>query len=228
MTTQLHPTRTPLVPPHVREALARAWPDAPPNAIAVLMAQIGLETGWNSCVCWNLGNVKAAANGPVPWCSFATVEFVNGKRVELAAGAPGTSFRAFATLDEGIAFYFEFLQKKFARSWPAVLAGDPLEFARLLREQDYYTAPLADYQAGLERIFNDWADPPLATRQELAEALARLVYDTTDYRDAVMCFQREHELVVDGDAGRLTRRALRRELGDLTPVIPTIPIEEEV
>ncbi len=203
---------TPIVPVQLRAALATAWSNAPRNAVAVLMAQIGLETGWRSCVCWNLGNVKAA--GDAPWCTFATWEMVNGRRLNLEAGDPGARFRAFSSLNEGVIFYLDIMRHRFVKAWPAVVAADPLEFARLLREQRYYTAPLADYQAGLERIFNEWADPPLATHEDVAAALGCLGYETAD---AVSCFQADHGLVVDGDAGRLTKREIRRALATTRP-----------
>lgn len=205
--------KTPLVPGEAWEALRDAWQDAPPNAIAVLMAQIGLETAWGECHCYNLGNVKAT--GDTPWCTFATWEIINGRRVDLAPGDPGARFRAFASLDEGVRFYLDFLRKRFTHAWPAVLAGDPHEFARLLREQRYYTAPLLEYQAGLQRHFEPWMEPPLGTPAQTHEALGSLGYGYADL-DPVREFQRAKGLVVDGVTGPQTRAAIREALARTT------------
>ncbi len=204
--TQLAAIRTPLVPPQLRDAIGRAWPDAPTNAIAVLMAQIGLETGWKSCVCWNLGNVKASPDASATWCTFSTWEMVGGKRVEFPAGSPGAAFRAFATLDEGVTFYLDILRHRFVHAWPAVLSGNPREFARLLREQGYYTAPFEDYATGLERIFEDWATPLLRTQWQIDEAVTALGFAS------VRAFQCAKGLVADGIAGPMTKRAIRADM----------------
>src|ERR1700745_3607920 len=81
-------------------------------SIGVIVAQHDLETGsGNSCWNWNLGNIKyVAANGAVDYCALHGVwEIVNGKRIELQSTDPGSWFRSFPTLKEGIVFYIEFI-----------------------------------------------------------------------------------------------------------------------
>jgi hypothetical protein len=216
MTGRLLPTvRTPLDPPALRSALESAWRAKygacpPRNAVAVLMAQAALETGLDACWCWNIGNVKAGKGQD--YCELAGVwEVVDGKRVDLPKGAPGTQFRAFASLEEGARAHLDVLARRFAKAWPAVLAADPGAFAGALKAQGYYTAPLADYRAGMLRWFDTYADPPLVTNLDVADALARL-----GYADA-RAFQAAVGLTADGIVGPKTRAALRAALNAEPP-----------
>ena len=208
--------RTALDPEAVRKALTEAWilkfgvqPSS--DSITVLLAQIAQETGWRACWNWNLGNVKA---GPgQDYCELAGVWEINskGERVDLPKGAPGTQFRAFATLELGITAYLGVMFKRFASAWPAVLAGDPHEFAVLLRKAKYYTAPLAEYSRGVVSHFEQLREPPLRTKAQISVVLNRLGYDTTDYIAAVKMFQKEHmsQADADGIVGPKTRGVLR-------------------
>ena len=215
--------RTTLEPEEVRRTLTAAWLErfgvAPlSDSVSVLLAQIAQETGFRACWNFNLGNVKASAAGSVAdaydYCELEGVwEIENGARVDLIKGAPGTQFRAFATLDEGAAFYLATLFRHFAAAWPAVVAGDPLEFAVALKRAHYYTAPLEDYARGLSARFEELREPPLHTQAQIAAALERVGYEVEagGYPDAVKQFQADHPECgnVDGIVGPKTRRALR-------------------
>lgn len=69
---------------------------------------------------------------------------------------PACCFRAFRTLDEGAVDYLELLHRRFASAWPAVLAGDPVQFARLLKAARYYTADENHYARGLSSIYAEY------------------------------------------------------------------------
>jgi len=208
--------RTALDPEAVRKALTEAWilkfgTQPSSDSITVLLSQIAQETGWRACWNYNLGNVKASKGQD--YCELAGVWEIgkNGERIEIPKGAPGSQFRAFATLELGVAAYLSILFKGFASAWPAVLAGDPHEFAVLLRKAKYYTAPLEDYSRGLMLHFEQLREPALRTKEQIVLVLNRLGYATTNYVAAVKMFQKEHmsEADADGIVGPKTRAVLR-------------------
>lgn len=133
------------------------------KSIGVLYAQNTLETG-SSIAMWNnnIGNVKFVPNANpakddgVTYMMLANVwEIVNGKKVIFQPPSPATWFRAFETLADGIAFQLGFLRNyRYKKAWTAVEAGDPAEFAHLLRVAGYYTAPEADYVKLMNYHFN--------------------------------------------------------------------------
>jgi hypothetical protein len=70
---------------------------------------------------------------------------------------PWCRFRAFETLLEGSIDHVKLLNKRFSKSWPAVLAGDPTQFAHLLKVQGYYTADERIYANSVRSCFNEWS-----------------------------------------------------------------------
>lgn len=132
------------------------------ESIGVLYAQNALETGgtvamWNN----NIGNVKFVANGGniddgKEYMMLAnTWEIINGKKVIFQPPHPATWFRSFETLGDGVAHHLDFLRnKRYKKSWSAVEAGDPAEFAHLLKVAGYYTASEADYIKLMKYYFN--------------------------------------------------------------------------
>lgn len=132
--------------------------------IGVIYSQTMIETGlkafWNN----NIGNIKYVPSKnpeddklkkymmlPNVW------EIINGQKVIFNPPHPATWFRAFDTLAEGIEDHFQFLAgKRWKLAWTAVVAGDPSDFARKLKIQGYYTAPLADYEKGLNLYFKSY------------------------------------------------------------------------
>lgn len=208
--------RTALDPEAVRKALTEAWilkfgvqPSS--DSVTVLLSHIAQETGWRACWNWNLGNVKAAPGQD--FCELVGVWELDahGHRVDLAKGAPGTQFRAFATLEMGVMAYLAVIAKRFASAWPAVLAGDPHEYAVLLKKARYYTDSVEHYAQGLVSHFEQLREPALRTKEQIVVVLNRLGYATTDYIAAVKTFQREHmsEADADGIVGPKTRATLR-------------------
>ena len=163
-------------------SLAKAWlhlfAKAPKRAsLDVLAAQWALETGWGKSMhCFNVGNVKGKVGGDRNWTFFACNEILssasahhfaqidpehakitadNGKSATIWFYPPhsGCCFRAFETLDAGVADYLSLLYHRFSGAWPAALAGDPEAFAVKLHELRYYTASVALYTSVLKKTY---------------------------------------------------------------------------
>ena len=132
------------------------------ETIAVLYAQNALETGgtvsmWNN----NIGNVKYVpssnpANDAGDYMMLNNVwEIVNGQKIIYQPPSQATWFRSYPTLAAGIAQHYDFLKNhRYAQAWTAVVAGDPAQFAHLLKVAGYYTAPEADYVRNMNAYFN--------------------------------------------------------------------------
>lgn len=139
------------------------------EAIGVVWAQNALETGstasmWNN----NIGNVKFVAsknpdddNGKQYMMLSNVWEILGGQKVIFQPPHPATWFRAFSTLKEGVMFHLDFLKNhRYKSAWTAIEAGDPAQFAHLLKMQRYYTAPEADYVRAMNIYFKKFmADP---------------------------------------------------------------------
>lgn len=155
---ELPATLTPVDPVELAAALGRAWRarfglDAERKQLLVLVAQWAFETGWGKwCRNYNLGNVKRVKGDGRSWCYFRCNEIIGGKEVWFDPPHPACAFRAFDTLDEGAADYLGTLSRNFAHAWPAVVAGDPADFAHRLKQSRYYTASEEVYARSLVSI----------------------------------------------------------------------------
>ena len=145
------------------KSLIKAWYRIYNNAptkvqMGVIFAQWALETG-SGTYCWNnnVGNVKAvdSTTETIEYCALNGVwEIVNGKKVTLSPENPGAWFRSFRSLDDGVAFHTNLLRnRRYRTAWVAVEQGDPALFAKLLKQQGYYTAPEADYVRAMQYHF---------------------------------------------------------------------------
>ena len=146
---------TPITPLAVYAALRLASASLPDGqlghrSVLLLCAHVGLETGWHAAHGWNIGNFKHTPNDGHDWATFMTTEYVNGVKETLPQ-----DFRAYSSLDEGVADYLRELQRTFGYAWPAIEAGDAVDFAHRLKVRGYYTAPEADYAAGVSRVMAD-------------------------------------------------------------------------
>lgn len=159
MPTELPNKITSATPCEVFSALGRAWPDAAPAQLCVLLAQWALETARGAAMhCWNVGNIKCpAGDASHDYTYFACTEVVNGKTVAIEPPAIGCRFRAFLSLDAGVSDYLATVRARFGSAWPAVLAGDPESFAALLKAAGYYTAPEPSYAAGLRARYDEFS-----------------------------------------------------------------------
>ena len=197
MPSELVDQLTPCSKEDLIRALFDAWThlfgeEPKKESVWVLASQWALESGWGkACHCWNLGNVKSVDGDGHDYCFFACNEILKTATAHAMAAAnpstakvtqdrndglsiiwfypdhPGCRFRAFNTLLDGAVDYIGLLNKRFARSWPAVLAGDPAQFSHLLRQQGYYTADESSYTHTLTSVFHtisqlnvDYTTPP--------------------------------------------------------------------
>lgn len=194
-------TRTSYTVPQMIEAFIRAWyhefNEMPKKeAIGVIWSQTAIETGattsmWNN----NIGNVKYSPNKDpnadtgVKYMMLANVwEIIKGKKIIFQPPDPATWFRAFDTLEEGIRFQLNFLKnKRYKSSWKAVEAGDPVQFAHLLKVAKYYTAPEDEYAKGMRFHFNKFMKDK--TFETIVEKLNQEMSNTNNVKDTVDLFK---------------------------------------
>jgi hypothetical protein len=218
MALYVPPVRTKVSVADLVESLRRAWTArwSPPRrwSLVLLAAQWGIETADGASMwCWNIGNVKRMPGHP--WTMLDNVpEIIGGKRVVFRPPHSQTHFRAFASLDDGAAAYLDILFRRFAVAWPAVVAGEATQFARALKSARYYTADEHAYADALVRrvdlIERKLDGYGLKTQAEIAAALRRLGYITSDLVGAVRAFQADHAgLAIDGVPGKYTKDAIR-------------------
>lgn len=223
-------------------ALDRAWvkkfdTDPRPEQLLVLLAQWALETGRGASMhAWNVGNVKGRIDGSDghSWTFFSCDEVINGKVVWFHPDEPGCCFRAYDTLEEGVADYLEELWRRFHSAWTAVLGGDPGQFGHLLKLARYYTAKerrafpgdTPGYCDTLEALFREFKASISSSYdlhswrgiQGALNALGEAPLLTVDNDPgpltlaALRRFQRKHGLVVDADPGANTIMALSEAL----------------
>lgn len=104
----------------------------------------------------NVTNASPRADGKGPDAAI-TKSLPNGlQEVWFYPNNPACCFRAYQSLAEGAVDYFDLLRKRFASAWPAVEAGNPAEFSRLLKQARYYTGDEGQYTRGLVAIFNEY------------------------------------------------------------------------
>ncbi len=127
----------------VRAKLREKLGDGP--AADLLAAQIGLETAdGKGSYGYNVGNIKAVDKPGVKYQSLKTWEQENGKRVDRRE-----PFVAHDSLDEGLDYYIEFLDKKGLLD--AADSGDVDAFNHALKSKGYYTADESKYGANMKK-----------------------------------------------------------------------------
>ena len=147
-------------------------------SVGCLWAQYAHETGRGAfCFNFNIGNVKHQP-GHDYMMLRGTWEIENGKRVVYEPPHRATWFNSYPSLDEAMADHLRFLkEKRYASSWPAIVNGDPTEFAVRLKVRGYYTAPLADYAKAL-RAFHAEFMQLSAYEEAMTEILRTLEAET--------------------------------------------------
>lgn len=107
--------------------------------LAVVWAQHAIETGESTSMYnYNIGCVKKTYANNKYWDTFKTKYFMLDEF--------GPIYLAFETLQEGAKFYLKFLKHtKFKSAWKAIEAGNPVEFAHLLKEAKFYHSSEEEY-----------------------------------------------------------------------------------
>ena len=155
------PLRSRISPAELYGALRLSWRclfgvDPSPDSILVLMAQWALETGHGkSCYCHNLGNVKSNLKSG-DWYFMRCWEIIDGEKVWIDPDNPGCAFKAYNDLFTATLAHLETLSIRYAKSWSAVLAGDPSQFCALLKKQYYYSGNEAEYTSSVVSIYNSY------------------------------------------------------------------------
>lgn len=143
----------------VRRELARQLEELRPDltaaqrerAASIIAAQAVMETGGGAAVAWregwNFGNVTAGASWTGPVVQGGDLEYRPGadKPVRIVQ-----RFRKYATLAAAVSDFLVLLSwSRYRPARDALFRGDAEGYARELRAGGYYTAPLAEYQAGI-------------------------------------------------------------------------------
>lgn len=213
MGQRLVAVKTPVSNVEMKAALSqswqRLWSETPTDkSLYMLLAHWSLECGGagSSMYNFNIGNKKGKANGA--WGDFVmlpTFEFIAGERVNMDC-----PFRAYATLDLGVDDYLKGLRGNgnFAKAFPALQAGDPVEFVHQLKLARYFTADEKVYKQALSsRFYGFAAAGKFTNRDDLVAALI-----SVGYQD-VKSYQSARGLTVDGVPGPMTRGMLALEVG---------------
>jgi hypothetical protein len=124
------------------------------ESLAVLSAQVCIETGLKFCWLNNLGNIKRY--GEHDWQAYRCSEIINGKEEWFDPPHKMTQFCAYLSPSQGAKEYIEFVskRKRYQKAWQSVLAGDPKAYAINLHDAGYYTASVALYSKGCISLFN--------------------------------------------------------------------------
>ena len=119
----------------------------------VLVAQAALETGWGRSVIrdsagnssHNLFNIKANSRWQGETVGVQTLEYRDGlPQLEYA------QFRAYASLEEGMADYVQLIRNNPRYQQAREQAGDPVAYLQALQQAGYATDP--EYASKIERI----------------------------------------------------------------------------
>jgi len=119
------------------------------QTIAVLAAQVRLETGMTYCWNWNVGNYKKY--GTWDWQRLKTTEVVDGHSIDIV-----DDFAVFPDLATGVQMFIRAQStSRWKDAWDAAMKGDPVAYAQGLGEPPlpYYTGSVKNYTAGVTRYF---------------------------------------------------------------------------
>jgi hypothetical protein len=113
----------------------------------VLTAHVSLETASGRRMFnFNFGGIKGTSPEGAT-ARYLTHEVVGGRRVKVEQ-----SFRAYGSAEGGAADYLGLLRARFPDAARAADAGDARGFAERLGRAGYYTAPVSEYAAAIERL----------------------------------------------------------------------------
>lgn len=126
-----------------------------------------------------------------------TYTWPNGSKrasINIKPGHLWSQFIAHKLPEDGAEFYIRFVSQntRYAKAWQKVIAGDPKGYAHELGVAGYYTAPEAQYTAGVVRLFNEF----IKRKDELMS--------WNEKHDTYPAPQLEHDTEVDNAIPELT------------------------
>lgn len=133
-------------------AISRVWPSASSATKQLIVAHCSYESGWGAGTAYRLGNNPANITK-----GSANVPSVAGPDTECDANGANCrpitqKFRAYVTLDDGIADYLSFLQSsRYISAYHLLLAGD-VGFAAALGNAGYYTQAVSLYVKNFKSV----------------------------------------------------------------------------
>ena len=153
--TQMPPTE--VVVSFYQAYLQVVGDDPSDAALAILVSQSCLETGWwKSIHNYNYGNIKAGQDYEGYYCQYRCNEIIDGKVEWFDPPHPQTNFRAYLSAAAGATEHVAFLSKltRYAAAWAAALAGDPAAYVKALKTAGYFTASLDPYLKTVVSLVN--------------------------------------------------------------------------
>lgn len=136
--------------------------DPSPQCLAVLVAQMCLETGNGQKLHrYNVGNVKWSPDWDGLWTQFRCSEVISGKVVWFDPPNIATTFRAFATGPQGCGKQVEFLatRDRYKFAWHQIQQGKADAAVRELAKAGYFTANVDAYARTVVLIYGHILEP---------------------------------------------------------------------
>lgn len=129
------------------------------DVVCIIYAKFGLETGYGkSAYNYNFGNIKKFPNDSHTsgYMFLSNVwEIENGKKVIYQPPHPQCTFRSYNSISDGLEGYLTLISSKhYAKSWDALLTGNPIKYVTALKNNGYFTGDLTTYINSVSSIYN--------------------------------------------------------------------------
>lgn len=155
-------TNTPVSDEQMAKAIVNVWhrlfgADPSKEQVYMIMAQNAIETGRDrkSMHNFNVGNIIV---GTTDHDYFLGGDWMYADKSETTKKKITQKFRAYNTLEEGVADYLNLLSKskRYATSWQHILHPDVRAYSKALHDAGYYGAKEEEYTKGLLSQFNSF------------------------------------------------------------------------